>query len=269
MSIIACSVEGCERVKIRYGHCEPHLIELHKSGSEFGLPACVWPGCELLGLTRSMCSKHYARAKIVKDYEAPWVAWEVRESARSASAEARKNAICIWPGCEAKGDHARGFCKPDYQRATNMGTFHEPWKLWNPGGNCVVCGIWFDGTIHGQKFCSSRCNTLNWKSDNADRVRELGREHVRRRRAVTRGLHAEKFTDKQVRERSGDRCYLCGKKIDFTLSHPHRKSPSVDHITPISKGGTHTLDNVAMTHLDCNLRKSALIVPHGPQIALF
>lgn len=269
MSIIACSVNECERVKIRHGYCEPHLVELHQSGVEFNLPACVWPDCELLGLTRSMCSKHYARAKIVKEYETPWISWGEREAKRASDKVARSKLRCIWPGCGSPDIHAFELCKNDYRRAKDVGSHTEPWKLWKPGGNCIVCGTWFDGTIHGQKFCSTRCNMLNWKSENVERVRVLGREHARRRRAVTRGLNAEKFTDKQVRDRSGDKCYLCGKNIDFTLSHPHDKSPSVDHITPISKGGTHTLDNVAMTHLDCNKRKSARLVPHGPQIALF
>lgn len=264
MSIIACSVNECERVKIRHGYCEPHLVELHQSGVEFNLPACVWPDCELLGLTRSMCSKHYARAKIVKEYETPWVAWEIRQKARTSI-----RFSCRWPECVATKSGGKGFCRDHYRQAGILNNTVDPWVYWNPGGHCVICGKWADGPKHGRKYCSNACNMVGWKSENLERVRELGREHTRRRRAVTRGLHAERFTDKQVRDRSGDKCYLCGKKIDFTLSHPHDKSPSVDHITPISKGGTHTLDNVAMTHLDCNKRKSARLVPHGPQIALF
>ncbi len=32
---------------------------------------------------------------------------------------------------------------------------------------------------------------------------------------------------------------------------------SMDHIHPLSKGGTHTWDNVQLVHLRCNLRKGA------------
>jgi 5-methylcytosine-specific restriction endonuclease McrA len=30
---------------------------------------------------------------------------------------------------------------------------------------------------------------------------------------------------------------------------------SLDHIKPVSKGGTHTWDNIQLVHLVCNLRK--------------
>ena len=35
------------------------------------------------------------------------------------------------------------------------------------------------------------------------------------------------------------------------------KHASIDHTHPLSKGGTHTWDNVQLVHLICNLRKGA------------
>lgn len=35
------------------------------------------------------------------------------------------------------------------------------------------------------------------------------------------------------------------------------EGPSVDHVTPRSKGGTHDLTNLALTHRRCNSRKGA------------
>lgn len=35
------------------------------------------------------------------------------------------------------------------------------------------------------------------------------------------------------------------------------KHASIDHTHPLSKGGTHTWDNVQLVHLKCNLRKGA------------
>ena len=43
-------------------------------------------------------------------------------------------------------------------------------------------------------------------------------------------------------------CYLCGFWV------PPKKA-SMDHIKSLSKGGTHTHDNVGLSHLLCNLRK--------------
>ncbi len=44
-------------------------------------------------------------------------------------------------------------------------------------------------------------------------------------------------------------CALCNKWV------PPGKA-SIDHTIPLSRGGTHTWDNVQLTHLLCNLRKS-------------
>lgn len=43
-------------------------------------------------------------------------------------------------------------------------------------------------------------------------------------------------------------CGVCGKWVQ-------PKHASMDHIHPVSKGGTHTYDNLQLTHLICNLRK--------------
>jgi 5-methylcytosine-specific restriction endonuclease McrA len=37
----------------------------------------------------------------------------------------------------------------------------------------------------------------------------------------------------------------------------------MDHIVPISKGGTHTLDNVQMAHRFCNLSKGNRSINHA------
>ncbi len=43
-------------------------------------------------------------------------------------------------------------------------------------------------------------------------------------------------------------CYLCKKWVKPGVA-------SMDHVYPLSKGGTHTWDNVKLTHLRCNLVK--------------
>jgi len=67
----------------------------------------------------------------------------------------------------------------------------------------------------------------------------------------------------------GDICYLCGEKINFRLKHPNPKSPSLDHVIALSRGGTHTLGNVAMTHLKCNLSKQSNLAGVEPHATLF
>lgn len=52
-------------------------------------------------------------------------------------------------------------------------------------------------------------------------------------------------------------CQLCNCLVeprgDFKPYDPEQ--PSVDHIVPLSLGGTHSLDNLQLAHLRCNLSK--------------
>jgi 5-methylcytosine-specific restriction endonuclease McrA len=73
---------------------------------------------------------------------------------------------------------------------------------------------------------------------------------------ATTGATAEKILISVLIERDGTTCSLCPAEIDFTLKHPHPGSKSLDHIIPISAGGSHTYDNVALAHLVCNISKN-------------
>lgn len=60
----------------------------------------------------------------------------------------------------------------------------------------------------------------------------------------------------KVRERDGDRCGICGGKIG-RRPWPDPLSPSIDHMVPLSAGGAHSLANVQLAHLRCNVSKGA------------
>lgn len=51
-------------------------------------------------------------------------------------------------------------------------------------------------------------------------------------------------------------CALCGKPIDYTLHHLDPMSYVVDHVLPLNRGGTDTLDNKQAAHRSCNRAKS-------------
>lgn len=54
-----------------------------------------------------------------------------------------------------------------------------------------------------------------------------------------------------------DVCHICGRPIDFTLPPTHPLSFHVDHIIPISRGGSvYDIDNLAPAHRICNMKKS-------------
>ena len=67
----------------------------------------------------------------------------------------------------------------------------------------------------------------------------------------------DKINRWDVFERDGWVCQICGEEVDSMLSGTDPRGPSLDHIIPISKGGTHTHGNVQLAHRRCNTRKGS------------
>lgn len=77
----------------------------------------------------------------------------------------------------------------------------------------------------------------------------------RRRRALSKGVEAERFSDADLFAHWDDvgyyACYWCD--APFTEADPlHR-----DHVTPLTKGGAHALSNLVPAHQSCNTSKGA------------
>lgn len=69
----------------------------------------------------------------------------------------------------------------------------------------------------------------------------------------------ETITLEKLIERDKGICHICGKKVAKqermkagVKSVLHAAYPTVDHIIPISRGGSHTWENVKLAHLSCN-----------------
>lgn len=90
----------------------------------------------------------------------------------------------------------------------------------------------------------------------SDLKRENKRAARHRRRAIKRGTQAERIVPAEIFDRDGWRCGLCRKRVNPKLRYPHRMSASLDHVTPLAAGGTHTRGNVQCSHLACNVQKN-------------
>ncbi len=96
-----------------------------------------------------------------------------------------------------------------------------------------------------------------------DRVKriELATEHTHKRRLrMLAGEYDRTVTRANLRKQYGDACFYCECVMDFGR-YKRGDTPtnlaSIEHVDPISKGGTHTWDNVVLACLQCNLRKNA------------
>lgn len=84
-------------------------------------------------------------------------------------------------------------------------------------------------------------------------VRRAGRgEKTHAARARKYGGRIETVSRTAVYERDGWTCQLCGDPVNPDRKWPDQMCPSLDHITPLSAGGDHTMDNVRLAHWLCN-----------------
>lgn len=69
--------------------------------------------------------------------------------------------------------------------------------------------------------------------------------------ACDKGIHWTTLAERQ----GSMKCAICGKDCVCTADRRGALYPTVDHIIPISKGGTHTWDNVQLACRGCNTSK--------------
>lgn len=118
---------------------------------------------------------------------------------------------------------------------------------------CCKCGKTFK-TDKNVKFCSKTC---------ANRHHNKTKEIRRRKREVINGKHDDISLEVLIK-REKNKCHICNGKCnkkDYTLTEEGHfivgsNYPSIDHVVPLSKGGTHTWDNVKLAHHYCNTIKS-------------
>ena len=85
-------------------------------------------------------------------------------------------------------------------------------------------------------------------------------EYSSKKRALKRNTISEYYSTKDILDLYGIVCHICNAEVDITASRVvgtegWEKSLHLDHVIPISKGGTDTLDNVKPSHALCNLIK--------------
>lgn len=133
---------------------------------------------------------------------------------------------------------------------------------------------------------ANRNRAKNWRIANPERAKQNKKEHYEknkekiraqwqarykaspekfmvskyRRRAREKNVHHEPYTWRDVIDKWGSDCHLCGEPID--LSAPRWVAQNgwenglhLDHVIRISEGGSDTLENVKPSHGKCNMRK--------------
>jgi 5-methylcytosine-specific restriction endonuclease McrA/ribosomal protein S27E len=119
---------------------------------------------------------------------------------------------------------------------------------------CVVCGNEFIARHGNRLACSEKCE------------RKLKRQckHTRKAMKKCNGRIDRDISLEGLIKRDRGVCHICGRKCDkrdFVIdangsyvAGPNH--PSIDHLLPLSNGGTDTWDNIKLAHHKCNWVKS-------------
>ena len=199
---------------------------------------------------------------------------------RSCGCDSSKNKITLWNNGVWKRidrDHIQcckcGHIKPKGNKtrtyALKCPACAEQERLERNARRCMDCGCVIE--IH-----KKLCPTCKAKHEAEKKARKIHKRRMLSER--TRYAHAKKngkidwsISLEKLRIRDGDVCALCGKSVDMKAYHmtdngafvAHGMYPSIDHIIPLSKGGTHTWDNVQLAHCLCNSIKCDAIDGEG------
>ena len=123
---------------------------------------------------------------------------------------------------------------------------------------CVMCGevkylnAFYDvkGAEDGKhRYCKKCCKVNRALESVRRRDRKSKISQRQKHRAQTLGIECDVSINlAAVFKRDRGICARCGDWVQ-------PKHASMDHILPLSRGGTHTWGNIQLMHLICNLRK--------------
>lgn len=258
MNTRICSVEDCGKTTKsgKQEHCRLHYDRLRLTGTTDPRPKhtpkpCSVDGCGRKAIAKTYCTMHYQRHLLHGDplYTAPVEVVDLPDGTR----------VCT--GCSER--------KPieDY--------YKHPTEHGGRQRRCKECTKRAVMDRYAQDIDASRATYRARYRANIDHVREqdrqryerdkpkrlaLAKEHAYKRRSrIASGQRDRGITDTALRERDGDKCCYCNKTMCFKIIEGHKFNPdraTIEHVKPLSQGGTHTWDNTTLCCWECNVRRA-------------
>ena len=155
------------------------------------------------------------------------------------------------------GVHTRHKVEP--QHGTRSGyDWHRRDKKEEPCESCTQAErqYWRDQRVTRKE----RINSLR----RLTRQNKLYTYQSRRTKARKLGVEYGYYTDQDVLDIYGTSCHICNEPIDMLASRKcgdpgWEKSLHIDHVYPLSRGGSDTIENVRPSHGRCNVIKWATV----------
>lgn len=194
---------------------------------------------------------------------------------------------CEADNCENRlyTSNKTGYCSKHHNQAPSVKIKKKLWELANKKvlppiyRECVRCKTVFVAKVHNQIRCSSVCHRRDAKIRYGNKRRgcELPSlidcgicgdsfkpfsiatrycsKPCKSKAKDQRRAFRWKIKRQKIYDRDGGICQLCGGWVDSNLPYPHRKAFTIDHIIPVSAGGTDEETNLQTAHMDCNSGK--------------
>lgn len=132
------------------------------------------------------------------------------------------------------------------------------WREQNPKPqmyvyDCDWCGLKIESNTHiggTKRYHPNDCRKQ--AQDARYRAKTVKRQQA--------GIRPSRIVVEQLVAVYGAVCYLCSEPIDLTVPRTSAMGATVDHIMPLSKGGTDDFENLQLAHWVCNNRKSDKLI---------
>lgn len=167
------------------------------------------------------------------------------ERRREAKREASRRWAAANPGkARAKSREA---CRR--ARAKDAAKVNEAQRKWNAANrerSRAAVQRWRSKPENQERH---RQTSLKWAAENPAKALALGAmRRARKKQATVGDLKAIAAIYEKARSVVRVRCAYCGR-------YPKVGDRHVDHVVPLSRGGTHSVDNLAIACARCNLAK--------------
>lgn len=238
-----CSIEGCAGAVSARGYCKRHYNIWHVHGTATPPEAACMDCGAGLGRPEGRPGRCPSCREV---YRRKWAAERNRRLTETGARRKEKVARDCYV-CGEKtppSSHERRKCTKCLRDSQNR-QCSEP-ACDRPVRARGVCSMHYkrqaraDGRIAPEPWNDRRRNSYH------------------ARRALKAGASAgEPFSNIDVFNRDGWVCGICSEPVSVEAVYPDPLSASLDHVVPLSLGGAHSLENVQLAHLSCNVRKGA------------
>ena len=184
-------------------------------------------------------------------------AWSKAFRERNPEKEKVRHKIYYDANSEKVRKRTNAYCKANPEKYR---IFHKAWRQTHPEKASA-----HDKTYREANPEKHSARYKAWAQANPEKIRERSRT----RWVLKHKSQVESINEKVVYLRDGWICQICHKRVYKKVKYPDSMSPSLDHIIPLSKGGSHIYANVQLAHFGCNSGKKDNILLQGEQLRMF